>query len=44
MHCNSARSRYGTADAELSQMMELADSDRDGRVTLDDFYNIQTKH
>ena len=30
-------------DAELNEMIERADSDGDGLVTLDDFYNIMTK-
>jgi Ca2+-binding protein (EF-Hand superfamily) len=30
-------------DAELMEMIERADSDGDGLVTLDDFYNIMTK-
>ena len=30
-------------DSELLEMIERADSDGDGLVTLDDFYNIMTK-
>lgn len=30
-------------DAELNEMIERADSNGDGMVTLDDFYNIMTK-
>mmetsp|Transcript_14046 Transcript_14046/g.12019 ORF Transcript_14046/g.12019 Transcript_14046/m.12019 type:complete len:175 (+) Transcript_14046:97-621(+) len=30
-------------DAELNEMIERADSNGDGLVTLDDFYNIMTK-
>ncbi len=30
-------------DAELNEMIERADADGDGLVTLDDFYNIMTK-
>jgi len=30
-------------DSELQEMVERADSDGDGFVTLDDFYNIMTK-
>lgn len=30
-------------DSELQEMIERADSDGDGLVTLDDFYNIMTK-
>jgi Ca2+-binding EF-hand superfamily protein len=30
-------------DAELNEMIERADTDGDGLVTLDDFYNIMTK-
>ena len=30
-------------DSELLEMIERADSDGDGLVTQDDFYNIMTK-
>lgn len=30
-------------DAELQEMIEKADSDNDGQVTEEDFYNIMTK-
>ena len=30
-------------DNELQEMIERADSDGDGLVTLEDFYNIMTK-
>ena len=30
-------------DNELQEMIERADSDQDGLVTLEDFYNIMTK-
>ena len=30
-------------DNELLEMIERADSDNDGLVSLDDFYNIMTK-
>ncbi len=30
-------------DTELDEMIRRADSDNDGQVTLDDFYNIMTK-
>jgi Ca2+-binding EF-hand superfamily protein len=30
-------------DSELSEMIERADTDGDGLVSLDDFYNIMTK-
>ena len=30
-------------DNELQEMIERADSDQDGMVTLEDFYNIMTK-
>lgn len=30
-------------DSELQEMIDRADSDGDGYVTLEDFYNIMTK-
>ena len=31
------------AEAELAQMVELADSDRDGNVSFEDFYAIMSR-
>lgn len=33
----------GMDDSELLEMIERADSDGDGKVTMDDFYNIMTR-